>query len=149
MKIKTEKDFNGYWLRGIKNFKGHEGEPLIQASVYKDGKRIGFYSDDSWGGPPQLHEFSKQDLEDFTDFARTVSDFEFEPWGDLVYQILSAVDFQRWVKRISKTKTIVKIEGEPEGTFQTLSFPYSGNEERVEKWLTDKYGEKFELILPV
>lgn len=40
----------GFELKGIAEFKGHEGEPLIQGNVYYKGKKVGFYSQDAWGG---------------------------------------------------------------------------------------------------
>lgn len=42
---------NGITVKGIKKFKGHEGEPLYQGNVYLGNKKIGFWSQDSWGGP--------------------------------------------------------------------------------------------------
>lgn len=41
---------NGWELKGIVRFKGHEGESLLQGNLYKDGKKVGFYSDGDWGG---------------------------------------------------------------------------------------------------
>ena len=41
---------NDFELRGITNFRGHEGEELIQGNVYYKGKKVGFYSQDAWGG---------------------------------------------------------------------------------------------------
>ena len=41
---------NGFELKGIKTFKGHEGEPCQQGNIYYKGKRVGWFSDDSWGG---------------------------------------------------------------------------------------------------
>ena len=37
-------------LKGIKEFKGHEFEDLIQGNIYYKGKKVGWYSQDSWGG---------------------------------------------------------------------------------------------------
>lgn len=42
---------NGISVKGLKKFKGHEGEPLSQGNLYLNGKKIGFWSQDSWGGP--------------------------------------------------------------------------------------------------
>jgi len=42
---------NGISVKGMKNFKGHEGEPLSQGNVYLGNKKIGFWSQDSHGGP--------------------------------------------------------------------------------------------------
>lgn len=44
----------GIELKSVVEFKGHEGEPLLQGKVYYKGKDVGFYSDDSWGGLPTL-----------------------------------------------------------------------------------------------
>ena len=41
---------NGITVKGLKKFKGHEGEPLYQGNVYLGNKKIGFWSQDSWGG---------------------------------------------------------------------------------------------------
>lgn len=41
----------GIELRNIRDFRGHEGEPLTQGDVYYKNKKVGFYSQDSWGGP--------------------------------------------------------------------------------------------------
>lgn len=40
----------GFELKKIVNFRGHEGEDLIQGDVYYNGKRVGYYSQDAWGG---------------------------------------------------------------------------------------------------
>ena len=42
---------NGVQLKALKTFRGHEGEQVAQASVYIDGKKAGFWPQDSWGGP--------------------------------------------------------------------------------------------------
>jgi hypothetical protein len=41
----------GFELKNITNFRGHEGEPLMQGNVYYKNKKVGFWSQDSWGGP--------------------------------------------------------------------------------------------------
>lgn len=42
---------NGVAIKGYKTFKGHEWEDLAQGSIYLNGKRLGAWSQDSWGGP--------------------------------------------------------------------------------------------------
>ena len=41
---------NGLEVKNLKKFKGHEGEDCLQGSVYLNGKKLGFWSQDSWGG---------------------------------------------------------------------------------------------------
>lgn len=40
----------GIELKNAVEFRGHEGEYLIQGNVYYNGKKVGYYSQDSWGG---------------------------------------------------------------------------------------------------
>ena len=40
---------NGITLKSVKMFRGHEGEPCYQGNVYIGTKKIGFWSQDSWG----------------------------------------------------------------------------------------------------
>ena len=47
---------NGVEMKTFKNFRGHEGEPLAQATIYIDGKKAGFWSQDSWGGGDQYED---------------------------------------------------------------------------------------------
>jgi hypothetical protein len=40
----------GIELKKVNDFKGHEGEQLTQGDVYYKGKKVGYYSQDAWGG---------------------------------------------------------------------------------------------------
>lgn len=40
----------GIELRNITDFRGHEGEDLTQGDVYYKGQKVGYYSQDAWGG---------------------------------------------------------------------------------------------------
>jgi hypothetical protein len=53
--------FNGCEIKNLKFFKGHEGETCMQGTVYKDGKKLGFWSQDSWGGEDKF-EFDTKTL---------------------------------------------------------------------------------------
>ena len=37
-------------IKSLKEFKGHEGEPLFQGNIYYKGKKLGFWSQDAHGG---------------------------------------------------------------------------------------------------
>lgn len=41
---------NGITVKALKTFRGHEGEPCCQGNLYIGTKKIGFWSQDSWGG---------------------------------------------------------------------------------------------------
>ena len=42
---------NGISIKSVKTFRDHEGAPIAQGNVYLNNKKIGFWSQDSWGGP--------------------------------------------------------------------------------------------------
>ena len=45
---------NGISVKAVKKFQGHEGEPLYQGTLYLSGKKIGFWTQDGWGGPDRF-----------------------------------------------------------------------------------------------
>lgn len=46
---------NGIEIKNVKHFADHEGAPIAQGDVWYNGKKLGFWSQDSWGGPDQYH----------------------------------------------------------------------------------------------
>ena len=46
---------NGVELKAVKRFTDHEGAQIAQANVYVNGKKVGFWSQDSWGGPDNYY----------------------------------------------------------------------------------------------
>lgn len=42
---------NGLSIKCLKQFRGHEGEPVFQGDLYLNGKKLGSWSQDSYGGP--------------------------------------------------------------------------------------------------
>ena len=42
---------NGISIKGLKTFKDHEGMGICQGNLYIGGRKIGFWSQDAWGGP--------------------------------------------------------------------------------------------------
>ena len=40
----------GLEIRNMRRFLGHEQEELYQGNIYYTGKKVGWYSDDAWGG---------------------------------------------------------------------------------------------------
>lgn len=46
---------NGITVKALKNFRGHEGEPLCQGNIYLGNKKIGFWSQDAHGGCDNIY----------------------------------------------------------------------------------------------
>jgi hypothetical protein len=59
-----------YEIKGIKSFKGHDGEPLSQGNLYLGAKKVCEWSDDSWGGSMRVHFVSKEAEAAFLPVAR-------------------------------------------------------------------------------
>lgn len=74
----------GYELKKIKMFKGHGGEPCAQGDLYKDGKKVAEWSDDSWGGQLRVRFNSAADEAAFELAAKvilsTTLDFDDKPY---------------------------------------------------------------------
>jgi len=121
--FKTAADFGGYWLKGLKNFKGHDGEPLIQGSILKDGKKIGFFSEDSRGGPAALDVMMPEAERELRETAKRLDP---EPWDEsyhgLFRRIAGEIEFQRRCTKIMKTKTLVVIQGKNGAEGDLMSF---------------------------
>ena len=143
--IKSEKDFGGYWIKGMKTFKGHEGEPCFQASVYKDGKKIGFFSQDSWGGSDRLDCTTPELEKELCDYAKSVDP---KPWAEsystFISQIADAFESNKFYKRHCKTKTVFRLKEDGLDDYRTLKIAYG---ERAQKYLDDKYGDQVAIIV--
>lgn len=59
-----------YVLSSVKGFKGHDGEPLKQGNLKCGTKVVAEWSDDSWGGPTQIHFKRSEDRKAFIEWAK-------------------------------------------------------------------------------
>lgn len=82
---------NGVEIKSLKGFRGHEGY-CYQGNVYLNGKKLGFWSQDSWGGPDEfdfddsvLDEACKRYKEGFPD------EYEYKDFCDSKEIFLHAV----------------------------------------------------------
>jgi len=46
---------NGIQIKSLKSFKDHDGYTVYQGNIYYKGKKLGFWSEDSWGGCDTFH----------------------------------------------------------------------------------------------
>lgn len=122
--FKTAADFNGYWIKNLKNFQGHEGEPLFQCSVYKDNKKIGSFSEDSWGGPAMLSCEKQEDREALVDFAKKFEgkDAWDESYHTFIAKIAEEIDLIKHYKRVSKTNLILHPESYSRDKYRVVPF---------------------------
>ncbi|NCQ52203.1 hypothetical protein GW796_10020 [archaeon] len=129
-----------YTIKGIKNFKGHDGEPCAQGNLYCDKKKVAFWSDDAHGGPISVRFISNDEESKFVIFAKeylkTQKDYNNKPFDiskinsyGLIEECVTFMSYaaqeESELKKLCKNK-IVFIAGTPENK-QTFSvkLPYT------------------------
>lgn len=101
----------GIQIKNVKSFRGNEWPENFQGNVYFNGKKMGFWSQDSWGGPDYF-EF------DTTELDKKAKEFYGE---DSIYgldclmgEILALIDYEKTFKKIVKngyTALVVITDG--------------------------------------
>lgn len=127
--FKTPADFGGYWLKNIKFYKGHEQEDLFQGTIYKDGKKIGFFSEGDWGGPPSLHCDNKKDEEEIVKYGQEWDQAQRgnswgESYGTLFAAIAEAIETVKYYRRHCRNKIIFILPEHKEGEYTFLKNKY-------------------------
>jgi hypothetical protein len=118
-----------YSLKGIKTFRGMEGMGF-NATVYRDGKKVGFAIDDANGGPLMLQEFSKADSDALDAYGKSLPPYPAEPArglteptpmdGDLlIEELLNVVEEQKLreknrkrYEKFCKTEVLFRLKSE-------------------------------------
>lgn len=107
---------NGVEIKNLKGFKGHDGESLYQGTIYLNGEKLGFWSQDSWGGC-DMYDFDTSPLKKaVTDFQQSFPDsfplktFFTEP-DVLLAEIIFWKDLEKTFKKYQKDgyKAMVSI----------------------------------------
>lgn len=74
---------NGFTLKAVKAFKGHEGEPCFQGNIYLENKKVGWFSSSYTMGPMDIR-FDEPEIE--KRFVKTAVAFDKAyPLGFLYY----------------------------------------------------------------
>ena len=116
----------GIELKNVKEFRGHEGEDLVQGDVYYKGKKVGYYSQDAWGGMDifdldwqNLPKDLMREIKNITDnyvggkLFKKIDDlynekykvnFHYEQKGYeyLFMDLLQLLEHEKWYKKFSK-----------------------------------------------
>lgn len=120
--FKTVKDFGGYWVKGIVNFKGDHQEPLFQCSVYKDNKRIGFFSQDHNCGEDNLDCPKEADQEALKAYAKKHEGEEawIESYSTFIAAIATEIDLIKHYKKLCKTKLVYRPASYDRHSYKTI-----------------------------
>ena len=162
-----------YEVRGVKKHRGHEGEPLVECGLYRDGMKVAVYAEGDWGSEARFWWVDEK--------AKKVEvkglDFSGKPFvlmgtpeeaklaahcaslpavvekgfahpcyvtpDIFVSDLATAFDNIKRFTKVCKTNTMFRLKDTPKGEYRVLKAPYSG---RVKEFLTEKYGEQVEEI---
>lgn len=118
----------GIELKNIKTFRGVEYPTCYQGNVYLNGKKLGFWSQDSWGGPDS-YEFKTTELDNLAK-AYYGKDSYYD-LDCLMGEILTLKDYEKLYKKIVKEgyASLVVIT---DGYFETtIKMPRDTNKELI------------------
>lgn len=139
MSNQVQRNIGDFTIGGIKCYPGHEGESCLAGNILRDGKKVGTWAEDTWGGPHRFTFVDKATEKAFNDAANAhpVS-VEFnkemrekhkvEPQGDnadlVVSTIAQEIDLEKrqlaQLKRWCKAKIILKMPDSNDGEYLTI-----------------------------
>lgn len=110
---------NGVTIKAIKKFKGHEGEPLVQGNIYLNNKKLGFWSQDAWGGPDIFTGFAPNVLRPMAERYRDYSGKVEEKYKGIfdeelfLYKIAELAEAEKAFKKFWKQgfRSMIKVDG--------------------------------------
>lgn len=143
----TTFDHSGYSLKNIKKFTGMEGHGF-NATVYKDGKKLGEVRDMADGGPCNFSvdksfigkgvgiiRLGDEMMNEVTEIAQKVLPHEFESngkkfpltpdWEIFFSKMLGDYDVHKWLKRKCKNNIVLKMKGQSEGEYSTIAIKFT------------------------
>lgn len=145
--FKTAANFGGFWIKSLKFYPGHEGENCAYGSLYRDGKRIGDFREDGWGGPMQVNIPDNADQKALDNYASSLPKWETSTGTMLpmdaelvISEIAEAVERVNYFKRKTRKQTLFTVDGDGPETYRTLKAPYEGNEKAIKAHLDKTYG---------
>lgn len=162
-----------YTISGLKFHKGHEGEPLAQCNILRDGKKVAEYSDGDHGGECTFHwldygapklpvpvtQYDGKILEwpctpEEALLRQHIRGMTYDLFGDgklremsLDIFISEMIDAQQKVaqeKRWCKKATLFRVKGDPQGEWRTIKQVFT---DQIKAWIIGKYGNSVEAIM--
>lgn len=92
----------GLEIKKITEFKGHEGEPLFQCDVYYKGKKVGYFSQDAWGGMENV-EVPKEVRQAFAEYTtRPLDGYPDHPLKGIEWAIYDLYELRNIEKTYAK-----------------------------------------------
>ena len=95
---------NGIAIKSVRKFRDHEDCMIAQGNVYFNGRKLGFWSQDSWGGPDRF-DFDESLLSKEVESYRLHAPMEKEEYrafadlSCLLYDLLALTDEEKTYKK--------------------------------------------------
>ena len=93
---------NNVTLKNVTTFKGHEGEPLKQGNIYVGSTKVGFWSQDSWGGCDNISFDSKYDESRFIEKIKGLNPKKYLSLEDFFFNIVILNNYEKIFKKAIK-----------------------------------------------
>ena len=135
---------NGVSIKGLKTFRGHEGEICSQGNVYLDGKKLGFWSENSWSGAGD-YEFDEKLLKERCDMmAEGMKDGrvpikEIMCADILLYHLTILMDYEKDFKKAVKRGTKAVVFTTNKHLISMYEFAYDDTDENLIKACSELY----------
>jgi hypothetical protein len=154
----TAEKKNPYSIKNLKTWETHDGGGF-QATLYRDGKRIGLVTNDGWGGCNH-YDLPREEIDALEAYAKTLGTLPADPRypdlpaleydGDLVVdELVSAFEIRKAWRRDAKKNLLFSIDGEdPREGWRRLKYESAavlarpGVREKGLGYLRDKYGDR-------
>lgn len=141
-----------YTVKNIKRLHGWDpSEDGYQASLYKDGRRIGTFGMEANGGCERftmpdaeydaLCKHAHKALGKQNEYAKPPTDWSMDSiTGEYCDQLVHEAHQLKARRRWSKKKTLFTLEGDKDGTYRTIEG--ATYNPKVHQYLIEKYGVK-------
>lgn len=146
--METEQKEHQYTIRGLKTFKGMEGMGGFNVTLCHAGQPVCFIINEDCGGEyywqwkaPE-HEALVQAIVDALPEEPFGHGMEgtFKPDRDCwIATLVGEYENTKRFDRLSKTKTLFRIQGDKEGEYRVIKAPYT--DPRVKPYLDKTYGK--------
>jgi len=140
----TSINHGSYTLKNIRTFKGMEGMGGFNATLYRDGIKIGEVINDDSGGPNCYH-IPANELKTLTEYAASVyRDIEFEVEDMFVNTLIDDYLEHKRLSKYCKKETVYRLKGDEKGSYRRINHIFDNE---VKAYITKKYGDEIEMIV--
>lgn len=89
----------GFQLKGVVNFRGHEGELLSQGNIYYKNKKVGFYGDANKGIPQAIELTGAEVIQAYEKASKEYCEFPDLFFSELLDLSADEKEYKKFVKK--------------------------------------------------